>query len=287
MRRILIASGLLLGGVGCPAIPLPPQITDASAAIQKALDDACRRSPGCLQRGECVARDGDCVLGGDADCRQSLGCRQEGRCTVMGGSCGARTPADCAGSLLCEIDGWCSQRGRACVRGDVVERAGPPGPSVVIDALRFDPAGDRVLVRVEQPGWGISLRSLDARTGDVVRRWEADTRREERARVRRLARSFPDEGQRGARRDDGMTLVGAPVRDGVDLLVLQGDGIGLVRRVLVPGEVSLAQVLWSTDGRRVVAVLHSRIEARGSVRESDRVVIAPLDDPPIRWRNRP
>jgi hypothetical protein len=93
------------------------------------MDDSCRASLGCAERGECTAIQKASFLGLDPglecaavteqDCRQSKLCRTQGRCSRRDDrdvGCGAADAAQCRASERCKTHEECELDGSRCVR---------------------------------------------------------------------------------------------------------------------------------------------------------------------------
>lgn len=148
-RWVVVAVLLMAGCRGCdvPAgavLDCGPRRADLAAGAEPSR---------CSMEGHCVARDGDCVAGGDEDCQQSMVCDEAGfctaldgrcwragasdgecttpprpgyaetcatygHCTAVDGVCQATSDAQCEASLWCARGGDCSVRRGRCVAAD-------------------------------------------------------------------------------------------------------------------------------------------------------------------------
>jgi hypothetical protein len=68
----------------------------------------------CDMRGECTAKEGDCVAASNADCRKGRECPEHGACSARGGRCVAASDDDCKGSSVCSRLKACKAREGRC-----------------------------------------------------------------------------------------------------------------------------------------------------------------------------
>ena len=83
--------------------------------------DPCLKGAFCKQSGRCTSKDGECIVGSDADCRLSDQCEKDGRCAlgIKHGypQCLATSDADCKATKRCKDNGKCTAKEGECIIG--------------------------------------------------------------------------------------------------------------------------------------------------------------------------
>lgn len=98
----------------CPAGTLcwraPGAGTAASCVTSAAADQGCKKSPACVEEGDCsfnTLGGGFCEPRSDADCKASQICKRVGECTLKDGVCLVTSDADCEQSEACKLGKRC------------------------------------------------------------------------------------------------------------------------------------------------------------------------------------
>ncbi len=114
-ERVAYAGQVVACVAEMPELSAPAQC--GLSGVTHRVDDPCRDSGSCKEKGLCAMVDEDCQATAQVHCDKSRGCFQQGRCTLIDGACAASAQG-CEAWQMCAMQGRCTLAKDRCVAAD-------------------------------------------------------------------------------------------------------------------------------------------------------------------------